>query len=218
MKHVGNTWFEQIPLCSNESFTNGNQMGKKGFFQTAERSTSEPLIFSLTDAKPGDSLQIVALNGDKSNDRLRVMGLIPGALLKVMSAAAPGSVVVALQNQRLGLGVETAQQIQVISVAPAIDPTTGQITDRIEDSASEKPYLRLQNLAVGSTARVVGYEAAARPYRRKLLAMGLIQGTEFTIVRRAPLGDPIEIRLRGFSLSLRKHEANALLVESVKGS
>ena len=43
--------------------------------------------------------------------------------------------------------------------------------------------------------------------------MGLTKATQFTIVRRAPLGDPIEIRVRGFSLSLRKAEADALLVQ-----
>ena len=43
--------------------------------------------------------------------------------------------------------------------------------------------------------------------------MGLTKTTQFTVVRRAPLGDPIEIRVRGFSLSLRKNEADALLVQ-----
>ncbi|MGB3300490.1 MAG: FeoA domain-containing protein, partial [Phormidesmis sp.] len=60
------------------------QVKRLGFFQKAERSTSKALTFSLTNARPGDSLQIVALKGDKSNDRLRVMGLIPGALIEVM--------------------------------------------------------------------------------------------------------------------------------------
>jgi len=46
--------------------------------------------------------------------------------------------------------------------------------------------------------------------------MGLIKGTEFTVNRVAPLGDPVEINLRGFSLSLRKDEATALIVEEVR--
>lgn len=74
----------------------------------------------------------------------------------------------------------------------------------------------LHNLAVGSIGRVVGYEKAARGYKRKLLAMGLTPGTEFTVTRHAPLGDPVEILVRGFKLSLRKDEANALFVEEVK--
>jgi ferrous iron transport protein A len=45
--------------------------------------------------------------------------------------------------------------------------------------------------------------------------MGLIKGTEFQIARVAPLGDPVEIRVRGFALSLRRDEARTLLVREV---
>ncbi len=73
--------------------------------------------------------------------------------------------------------------------------------------------MTLGQLAVGEAGKVVGFDKSNRAYRQKLLAMGLTPGTEFTVVRYAPLGDPVEIRLRGFALSLRKDEANALLVE-----
>lgn len=72
--------------------------------------------------------------------------------------------------------------------------------------------LKLQNLSI-STLKVVGYEAGANDYKRKLLAMGLIPGTEFFVKRYAPLGDPIEIEVRGFNLSLRKDEADVLIVQ-----
>ncbi len=74
---------------------------------------------------------------------------------------------------------------------------------------------QLRDLAVGCTGRVVGYEQTARSYKGKLLAMGLTPGTEFTVTRHAPLGDPVEIQVRGFKLSLRKDEANALFVEEI---
>ena len=47
---------------------------------------------------------------------------------------------------------------------------------------------------------------------QRLMMLGLIPGTRFTVVRVAPLGDPIEIKLRGFSLSLRREEALGLWV------
>jgi ferrous iron transport protein A len=75
---------------------------------------------------------------------------------------------------------------------------------------------QLGDLAVGAIGRVIGYEKTARGYKGKLLAMGLTPGTEFTVTRHAPLGDPVEILLRGFKLSLRKDEAKTLLVEEVK--
>jgi ferrous iron transport protein A len=49
---------------------------------------------------------------------------------------------------------------------------------------------------------------------RRLLAMGLIPGAEFRVVRRAPLGDPVEIEVLGFLLSLRAGEAAGLEIEA----
>ena len=47
----------------------------------------------------------------------------------------------------------------------------------------------------------------------RLKEMGLLPGTTITLVRTAPMGDPIEIKLRGYHLSLRKSEAAFVLVE-----
>lgn len=76
--------------------------------------------------------------------------------------------------------------------------------------------IQLKELSPGSQARVAGYAKSDRTYRDKLLAMGLTKGTRFTVIRIAPLGDPVEIELRGFKLSLRKHEAETLLVERIE--
>jgi ferrous iron transport protein A len=70
-------------------------------------------------------------------------------------------------------------------------------------------------LQVGDRARVCGYVDTGRSYRRRLLSMGLTPGTEFSLTRVAPLGDPVEIRVRGFALMLRKDEAAALSVEKL---
>ena len=71
----------------------------------------------------------------------------------------------------------------------------------------------LQEMRAGETGRVAGYVKGPSAYREKLLAMGLTKGTSFTVERIAPMGDPVEIQVRGFALSLRKDEASALLVE-----
>lgn len=73
----------------------------------------------------------------------------------------------------------------------------------------------LADLSVGARGRVIGFGKGSKEYRKKILAMGLIKGTEFTVNRVAPMGDPIEIAVRGYNLSLRKNEAMALTVEGV---
>ncbi len=72
--------------------------------------------------------------------------------------------------------------------------------------------MTLKELSIGDRAKVLGFNESGKAYRRKLLSMGLTPGTEFSLVRMAPLGDPVEIMIRGYSLSLRKDEANAFSV------
>ncbi len=72
----------------------------------------------------------------------------------------------------------------------------------------------MADLAVGAKGVVQGYTKAGAAYRQRLMAMGLIRGTGFEIRRIAPMGDPVEILVRGYSLALRRGEAGALLVEA----
>ena len=70
----------------------------------------------------------------------------------------------------------------------------------------------LSGLAVGQKGRVVGFDLPPE-HRQRLLEMGLTAGVEFQIVRFAPLGDPIELKVRGYHLSLRKSEAAGVRIE-----
>lgn len=68
------------------------------------------------------------------------------------------------------------------------------------------------DLEVGERA-VIRSVDCTRAVRRRLMELGLLPGTEIGVVRRAPLGDPIELRLRGYSLSIRREEASRVTVE-----
>ena len=52
------------------------------------------------------------------------------------------------------------------------------------------------------------------PIRRRIMDMGVTPGAEVKIVKVAPLGDPIEINIRGYELSLRKEEAAQIIMEN----
>ena len=69
----------------------------------------------------------------------------------------------------------------------------------------------LDTLAPGATATVTGYEG---DLPARLLEMGLVPGTALEVVRLAPLGDPMELKVRGFLLSVRKDEAAHVVVEA----
>jgi len=75
--------------------------------------------------------------------------------------------------------------------------------------------LGLSDLRVGERGRVVHLNQCDKSYRRRLLAMGLSCGAEFVVMRRAPLGDPVELKVRGSLLCLRQAEAHCLMIERV---
>lgn len=66
-------------------------------------------------------------------------------------------------------------------------------------------------LPLGQRGRVVGFDLPPE-HRQRLLEMGLTVGAEFQVVRFAPLGDPIDIKVRGYHLSLRKLDAAGIRI------
>lgn len=69
----------------------------------------------------------------------------------------------------------------------------------------------LGTIAVGGSSTVIRLHGAG-PLRRHLMDMGLTKGTPFQVVKVAPLGDPIQITVRGYELSLRREEAEIIEV------
>lgn len=71
------------------------------------------------------------------------------------------------------------------------------------------------DLNIGDSAKVLGLQGLTTSYRKKLMSLGMTPGTHFKLERKAPLGDPIEISVRGFRLSLRKAEVGSMIVEKL---
>ncbi len=71
----------------------------------------------------------------------------------------------------------------------------------------------LAELEIGQRAIVKDVVGEGRMMVR-LLEMGFVPGVSVALVKRAPLGDPLELRLRGYHVSLRRAEAGAVLVEA----
>jgi len=73
----------------------------------------------------------------------------------------------------------------------------------------------LETMRTGETVEITGYQPGHPAYRAKLLALGLTRGARLTLKNIAPLGDPVELEVRGYRLSLRKAEAAVLNVKAV---
>jgi ferrous iron transport protein A len=70
----------------------------------------------------------------------------------------------------------------------------------------------LARLAPGERARIKAIGSIG-PMKRRLMDMGVLPGEEILVQKVAPLGDPIEVQIRSYSLSLRKKEAEGIAVE-----
>lgn len=70
----------------------------------------------------------------------------------------------------------------------------------------------LKNVKVGQSAKVIKVGGAGA-IRRRIMDMGITKGVVITVRKVAPLGDPIEITVRGYELSLRKADADMIEVE-----
>lgn len=69
----------------------------------------------------------------------------------------------------------------------------------------------LSELLPGETAHVVALDPK-HPLRRRLLELGFVRGAPVKVVRRAPLGDPLELRINGTDLALRAHDLQGIRV------
>ena len=82
---------------------------------------------------------------------------------------------------------------------------------------TEEHTRTLRDVPIGETVKVVKL-AGAGQIKRRIMDMGITKGTKILVRKVAPLGDPIEVTVRGFELSLRKDEAENVVIEAVKAS
>ena len=138
---------------------------------------------------------VVSIDLPDDNIRhLANLGLKVGSSLKVVAKTSTSAIVM-LKSSRLAFDQSILNHIDVTE--------EGEIEE-----------LPLSDLKVGESAYVEGIYAASE-VKRRLMDMGLTRHTKVYLRKVAPLGDPIEINLRGYELTLRKSEAQLISVAKV---
>jgi len=186
--------------------------------EVASSPTPKGVQLPLSMTTVGDRVWVVSIKGGhRMTRRLMDVGIVQGSQITVVSRTESGSVIVGFQGCRIGLGAGMAHRVLVTTSQQEVSRNTAQRKSAQSvngDLAMNTPAtLHLGSLKAGQSGHIVGYESTHHAYREKLLSMGLTPGTHFTVTRQAPMGDPLEIEVRGYKLSLRKGEADALKVE-----
>ena len=149
----------------------------------------------LTDCMPGDRLRILHVEDEPPAlfAQLVAMGFGPGVEVEMVEHQ-PRYLTVRVAGSPLILATAAAERIHAVPV-PVLPVPLGE-------------------LPVGVRARVVEVKGGGK-HQRRMLDMGLVPGAEVTVLRKAPLGDPTEYRVKGTAVALRRSDADTILVEEI---
>ncbi len=140
-------------------------------------------------------------------------GLRPGAPLQVLAVAPRGSLV-EVDGRRVALSHSLAIALHVKPDEKRADDelrSSGELPEH-EEKGTELIQMPLDRLAIGQRGVIVKV-GGERRLRHRLLEMGVVPGETIAVKRMAPLGDPVELIVKGYHLSLRRSEASQILVE-----
>lgn len=152
-------------------------------------------MLTLAQAKLNKVYTIEEVQADGfAKKHLNNLGLVPGGKVVLVNHSGDNGIVL-LHNSRIAVNLSVLKQIIIV-----------------EKSLDEENWLSLDQLIIGDRARVIGIHGQGA-VKRRLMDMGLTKGVELLVRKMAPLGDPIEINLRGYELTLRKSEAELVLVQ-----
>jgi len=149
----------------------------------------------LEEGVPGSRLRIACLDDEPAAllAQLVALGLEPGVDIEVLEQAS-GLLRLRLDGKIIPLAAAAARHVSVVP-APVLPVPMGE-------------------LPVGSQARVVEVAGGGK-HQRRMLDMGFVPGAEVAVVRKAPLLDPIEYRIKGTAVALRRLDADTILVEEL---
>jgi ferrous iron transport protein A len=161
----------------------------------------------LSDVPEGEWVFISRVHaGQGLKGHLSALGLIPNTRCRVVRNTGRGPLIVHAHGSSLMLGRGMAEMVEV---APESCPAHERMTDNAP--------LTLAELVTGDRARIVRVRGGGPAgIRQRLLDMGITRGTEIRVQRHAPLGDPVELTVKGYYLALRMSEARQVDVERIE--
>ena len=147
-------------------------------------------MMPLTMLNPGESASIVRVGGNEETKRfLENLGFVAGSEVKVISSNE-GNIIAQIKESRVAVSKGIANKI--------MSRRNGRMT--------------LRDVKVDQTVSVVKLHGEGAT-KRRIMDMGITKGTSIYVRKVAPLGDPVEVTVRGYELSLRKADAEMIEVK-----
>ncbi len=169
------------------------------FDQESTASTGVP----LDTMEAGTTAAVLAIDADEeTRELLATQGLHPGSRLNIMTRT--GSTLL-VHTEHGSLSLSTQMAADIIAVVEQ---------DQEDEQLKSEPeqVLPLASLEPGQSGLVLRVNGRG-PAARRIIEMGFSSGAEVKVLKRAPLGGPVEYEVRGYHVSLRRSEAEAVIVE-----
>lgn len=161
-------------------------------------------MMPLSMANQGEPNIIKKVGGkDDVRSFLEKLGFVVGGTVMVISETN-GNLIVNVKDSRVAIGKEMANKIMV-------QCKSGWREYNMKEGEKE---MTLKDVACGQTVKVTKLTGEG-PVKRRIMDMGITKGVEIYVRKVAPLGDPIEVTVRGYELSIRK--ADAQMIEVAQG-
>ena len=160
-------------------------------------------MMPLALANIGEENTIKKIGGSPEvKKHLENLGFVVGGSVTVITALG-GNVIVNVKDARVAISEEMARKIMIRFFA----------INRMQfDRRRKKSMKTLREARIGDTVKVVKLHGEGA-VKRRIMDMGLTKGVQVHVRKVAPLGDPIEVTIRGYELSIRKADAEMVEVE-----
>ncbi len=172
---------------------------------------SSTATLRLSSMAAGQSSRVVRIDTEPATRVFLVrQGIWPGNEITVLAVSGGGTLLVQVGDRQVTLAGAVAEK--VVIEEPKKSETATSKPFREEEKPVSTKQIPLSELSTGQAGVVVKIKGQGALHRR-LLDMGLVTGETIKVERAAPLGDPVEFTLKGYHLSLRKEEADGIIVE-----
>ncbi|MBO0476023.1 ferrous iron transport protein A [Vagococcus sp. DIV0080] len=152
----------------------------------------------LVDGEMNHEYLFMGFSGNSSYEKeLTQLGLVSGTTIEILSRKDQSQLVIHFSGTTLGIDEAVAKHILI------------EHKDSGEKRSQTVSLNTLKPGEVGTISHITGQNIL----KRRLMDMGMTQGTPIKLVKVAPLGDPMELKIRGYQLSIRKSDAELIFIE-----
>jgi DtxR family transcriptional regulator, Mn-dependent transcriptional regulator len=177
-----------------------------------EDESGYKISFPLYELEVGDRAMVIQLEADQATQSFfNQEGIQTGCELVCLAKSSHGGVLIMIDENKLHLSKDVSKSVFIEKKIAENQPNMKEQSKQ-KEKYMQKEVIPLSKMKIGQQGKIVENKTQGSA-RQRFMAMGLVKGENVRVERIAPLGDPIDFVVKDYHLSLRKQEAQDILVE-----